>query len=478
MTKRRATVRSTAAPRRAWQSDVLGVGRARPLGPSALVAQADGVAAGHDGPSGHAGSGDAAPAGRAFAADAEGDALAVLVSVPGLGPVTLARFVDRFGSAAEILAAARRGDGVARLVAAAAPRGDRPGGVSPEVAATMVAAANDADATLGAVRAAGLRVVTLDDDDYPPRLRAIELPPLVLFVRGSVAALSARRAVAVVGTRAATDAGRRLASRIGATLSAADATVVSGLAIGIDGAAHAGVVAVGGPTVAVLGGGHGRLYPPAHARLADEIVAHGGAVVSEHAPAVAPTRWQFPRRNRIIAGLAEATVVVEAGRRSGALTTAAWALEQGRGCFVVPGALGAPASAGCLDLLRDCHGVVRVVPGIAELLEDLDLPDDPEQAARPDAPTGRAAVPSVAAVLVELGPAARSVGRALVAGLTAPDDLVAATALPIATVLAALTVLEGRGLVASAYGRYRAAGALAAAAPSRWRKAGPDVRIR
>jgi DNA processing protein len=305
--------------------------------------------------------------------------------------------------------------------------------------------------------------VTLDDEEYPARLRAIELPPLALFVNGNVAALSARRAVAVVGTRAATDAGRRLASGIAAALSSVGATVVSGLAIGIDGAAHAGVVAVGGPTVAVLGGGHGRLYPRAHTRLADEIVANGGAVVSEHAPGTAPTRWSFPRRNRVIAGLAEATVVVEAGRRSGALTTAVWALEQGRGCFVVPGPIGSPSWAGCLELLRECHGLARIVPGVAELLADLDLPDDEPATPDPSRGEGPPAVPSVGAVLVELGPTARSVGRALVAGLVAPDDLVAATDLPIATVLAALTVLEGRGLVTSAYGRYRPAGALAAA---------------
>jgi DNA processing protein len=433
---------------------VLGVGRAGPLGPTALVAR-----------DGSAPADQVASAGSASVPDGERDALAVLVSVPGLGPATLARLIGRFGSASETLAAARHADGIARLGAAAAPVDGRPGGVTREVAAAVVAAAGDAGRTLDAIRRHGLRIVSLDDEDYPPRLRAIELPPLALFVRGSVAAMSARRVVAVVGTRAATEAGRRLASNIGAALSAVGATVVSGLAVGIDGAAHAGVVAVGGPTVAVLGGGHGRLYPVGHARLADEIVAHGGTVVSEHAPATAPTRWSFPRRNRVIAGLAEATVVVEAGRRSGALTTAAWALEQGRGCFVVPGPVGAPTWAGCLELLRDCHGLARIVPGVAELLTDLDLPDDPAEPPGPSHGSGRPALPTVGAVLVELGPTARSVGRALVAGLTTPDDLVAATDLPIATVLAALTVLEGRGLVASAYGRYRPAGALAAAAP-------------
>jgi predicted Rossmann fold nucleotide-binding protein DprA/Smf involved in DNA uptake len=150
------------------------------------------------------------------------------------------------------------------------------------------------------------------------------------------------------------------------------------------------------------------------------------------------------------------------------MTTAMWALEQGRGCFVVPGPIGAPSWAGCLELLRTYHGAARIVAGVAELLADLDLPDDAEEAATAP-PTQRAStgavVPSVAAVLLDLGPAARDVGRALVAGLATPDDLVAATDLPIATVLAALTILEGRGLATSAYGRYRPAGALAAASP-------------
>lgn len=447
---------------------MLGVSRAGPLGPTALVARDTDRAPGSTGPirpEGRVDAGGAIRADRAMLAGREREALAVLVTVGGLGPATLARLIDAFGSASAILDAARRPDAIAALSAAVPAIDGRPGGVTREVAAAVVAATRQAGRTLDGIRARGLDIVTLDDDAYPPRLRAIELPPLVLFVRGSLAALSAPRAVAVVGTRRATEAGRRLASSIAAALSSVGATVVSGLAVGIDGAAHAGVVAVGGVTVAVLGGGHGRLYPSRHARLAEEIVADGGAIVSEHAPATEPTRWSFPRRNRVIAGLTEATVVVEAGRRSGALTTAAWALEQGRGCFVVPGPIGAPTWAGCLELLRDCHGLARIVPGVAELVTDLELG---EETARGGSPRGggRSGVPSVAAVLVELGPTARSVGRALVAGLATPDDLVAATDLPIATVLAALTVLEGRGLATSAYGRYRVTGALAAAAPA------------
>ena len=194
----------------------------------------------------------------------------------------------------------------------------------------------------------GSQVVTVDDAAYPGRLAAIEFPPHLLFVHGDVAALAPEHAVAVVGTRRATIAGRGLAARIAHALSAAGATIVSGLALGIDGAAHAATVDAGGRTVAVIGGGHGQVYPRAHARLARAIVDAGGAVVSELAPDFEPTKGTFPRRNRVISGLADATVVIEAPARSGALVTASWALEQGRDCFLVPGRVDDPASAGCL----------------------------------------------------------------------------------------------------------------------------------
>jgi DNA processing protein len=189
--------------------------------------------------------------------------------------------------------------------------------------------------------------------------------------------------------------------------------------------------------------------------LARSIVATGGAIVSEMSPSTRPTGGTFPRRNRIISGLADATIVVEAAERSGALITAGWALEQGRECFMVPGPIGAPRSAGCLRWLREYPGQVRIVAGIPELLEDLALLGSVDRGGRP----GR---PSLEAELVELGAAARSVAMALVAGSGTLDELVAATGFQPAAALGALTLLELRGLVASAYGRYRPAGRLMA----------------
>ena len=283
-------------------------------------------------------------------------------------------------------------------------------------------------------------------------------PPL-LFVRGSVAALNPANSVAVVGTRWPTDKGRLIAGWIGSALARTGSVVVSGLAVGIDGAAHAAVVGEGGRTVAVLGGGHARMFPRAHDRLAEAIVAAGGAVVSELTPDTSPSRGTFPRRNRLVSGLSDATVVVEAGCRSGALITAGWALEQGRECFLVPGPFDAPTSAGCHAFLRSFPGQARLVSGIAELIEDLEL--DNETACPRTAPSASIAGAGRAAVLASLGPAERALAEQLALGAATADQLAMRTSLPGAAVLSALTLLELRGLVTSGYGRYSPSGSLA-----------------
>jgi DNA processing protein len=324
------------------------------------------------------------------------------------------------------------------------------------LAPAIAEAAQDADRTLGRLAELGLQVVTAVDATYPRRLAMIDMPPHVIYVLGDPGALATRSAVAIVGTRRATDAGRAVAARLAATLVSVGSTVVSGLATGIDGAAHAATVHAGGTTVAVIGSGHAALFPRIHQRLAASIVATGGAIVSELAPDIRPTHGTFPRRNRIISGLSDATVVVEAPARSGALITASWALEQGRECFLVPGAIDAPASAGCLAFLREFAHNARIVAGIPQLIEDLGL-------------AGRLADPAVpakaASTLVEVGEAAGRIGREVLGGRATVDELVAVTGWPVASVLTALTVLEGHGLVVGVHGRFRAAGPLAAADP-------------
>jgi DNA processing protein len=381
----------------------------------------------------------------------------VLASVDGLGPVSLVGLVGALGSAGGVLAAASRPGAERSIAAALGPR------AGSGVASRVVDAARDRAGVVEAIRREGLTILTLDDADYPERLRGIELPPPVLFVRGAVDALSAERCVAVVGTRRPTDAGRAVGARLAGSMARAGAVVASGLAVGIDGAAHAASVGVGGRTVAVIGGGHAQAILSRQRALAERIVATGGAVVSEHAPATAPTRGTFPRRNRVISGLAEATVVVEAGQRSGALITAGWALEQGRACFVVPGAIDAPMSAGCLGLLRAYPGEVRVVAGVAALLEDIGLTADagtgtsPRDHGRPG-PLAPGAGPE--AVLATLPAPVAGAARSLSGGSRTVDHVVAATGLAVPGALAALTMLEDLGLVVASYGRYRLAGGL------------------
>ncbi len=430
---------------------MLGIGRRGPLG--RMEAEAAGGAPGVR---------DAAAgamevvscAGEVRAGDPSGserDAWVVLAGVEGVGPVSFARLVGAFGSAQAVLDAAVHRDALRQLVAVTAgPDGGSPT-LTAQAAAVLRVAAGAPERHLEPVRRSGVAVLTLAEESYPSRLRIIDLPPPVLFLLGDPAALDRPRAIAVVGTRRPTEVGRATAGRIADGVAAFGATVVSGLALGIDGAAHAAAVRAGTPTVAVIGGGHERLYPSAHRALARSIVAHGGAVLSEFAPETQPTRGTFPRRNRIISGLADATVVVEAGARSGALTTAAWALEQGRSLYLVPGRLDDPAVAGCLAFLREAGPEARIVAGVPELLEDLGLL----------APGGRLLAPGDA-LLGTLSSVEEVVAMHVAAGLASVDELVHATGAASATVLGALTALEVRGLVVDAFGRYRPAGPLAA----------------
>ena len=389
----------------------------------------------------------------AAAAARRRNAWAVLAGVPGLGPVGLVALVTAFGDAPGVLDAASTATGTAAIARVLGVRGGDPAGLAGRIARGV----EDADTSLARLGSLGVEVVTLEDADYPPLLAATELPPPVLFVRGSREALGGTRAVAVVGTRRPTDAGRGVASRISGAIARRGAAVVSGLAVGIDGAAHAAAIGVSGTTVAVIGGGHDVAVPRPHRALADRIVESGGAVVSEHAPGTPPAKGTFPRRNRVISGLSEATIVVEAGRRSGALITAGWALEQGRECFLVPGPIGAAQSEGCLAYLRAYAGQARIVAGVPELLEDLGLAED--------AGGGRAGPAShrgstARSVLSELPAPAAAIARCVAAGSRTTDDLVERTGLTVAGVLAAVTLLEDRGLVRAAYGRYHLAGEL------------------
>ncbi|MGK2850751.1 MAG: DNA-processing protein DprA [Candidatus Limnocylindrales bacterium] len=393
--------------------------------------------------------------------NAERDAWAVLAAIDGLGPVGFAALLARYGSALTILAESARPGAADRL---AGTQGIERDGrrwvrfpIDPGLAVAIVEGVQRGPVVLGRLRETGVAVVTMEEPSFPACLADIPFPPHVLFLTGAVGALSRPRAVAVVGTRRATMSGRTTAARIARALVTADATVISGLAYGIDGAAHEATIRAGGHTVAVIGGGHAWLGPRPHTRLADAILAAGGAVVSEYAPDVQPTQGTFPRRNRIISGLSSATVIVEAPARSGALITASWAMEQGRSCFVVPGPMDAQGSEGGLALLREFPDVVRVVAGIPQLIADLGFAGS----AAPVAAGRRAPSEDVAsAALDHLGAAERSVATQLLAGHRTVDEVVAMTDLTVATVLATLALLERRGLAAGRHGRYRPDGDL------------------
>ena len=269
-------------------------------------------------------------------------------------------------------------------------------------------------------------MTVLTRSGLPPLLRAVHGPPARLYLRGAGGpALLADPAVAVVGARACSPYGAQVARMLGRELAAAGLVVVSGLARGIDGEAHRGALEADGHTVAVLGCGIDRDYPAAHASLARQI-AERSLIVSEYEADIEPAPWRFPARNRIIAGLCAATIVVEARERSGALITADFALEEGREVFAVPGEITSALSAGTNALLR--LGATPLT-STADVLESL----------------GTELPPSVAVgshPLLELLPASA-------------DELVRRSGLPANEVAAALTELELSGLAAEGEGVFR-----------------------
>jgi DNA processing protein len=275
------------------------------------------------------------------------------------------------------------------------------------------------------------------DPLFPERLRAIFDPPPALYLRGDgEPALLARRAVAVVGARSCSPYGAQVARRLGRELAAAGLVVVSGLARGVDGEAHRGALEAGGTTVAVLGCGIDRDYPASHAQLSRRIEEQG-LVVSEYEPGVEPAPWRFPARNRIIAGLCEAVVVVEARERSGALITADFGLDEGRDVFAVPGEITSSLSAGTNALLK-----LGATP--------LTSPNDVFEALGMEQPDATAAA-------VDVSPEATQVLELVRESPAAADELAERGTLDAGAISVALTELELAGLVAAADGVYRAA---------------------
>ena len=300
------------------------------------------------------------------------------------------------------------------------------------------AATRDITKALAAMEERTIRLVLETDSDYPGALRSIADPPLYLFVRGTVETRD-ETAVAIVGTRHATEYGRSVAGKLAAELSHRGITVVSGLARGIDSAAHHGALEAGGRTFAVCGCGLDINYPVENKNLATQIV-QSGATLSEFPPTVQPESWHFPARNRIISGLSLGVIVVEAGERSGALITSDFALEQGREVFAVPGNIFKQQSRGAHALIKQGATLIESADDIITALNNRALPfAQLEQAAT----TKKSETPTVRP---DLSAVENRVYLALEADPRHIDDLAAAAKMGAAEVNSTLVMLELKGI--------------------------------
>ena len=300
-----------------------------------------------------------------------------------------------------------------------------------------------AEQDLAWMQRAGAGLIAISDADFPPLLKQIPDPPVALFVRGD-AGLLASPQLAMVGSRNPSVEGRRNAEEFAAYLSRCGLTIVSGMALGIDAASHRGALKAGGPTLAVWGTGLDRPYPPRNTDLAEEIAARG-LLVSEFPPGTPPLPTHFPRRNRIISGLAVGTLVVEAASRSGSLITARLASEQGREVFAIPGSIHNPMARGCHRLLREG---AKLVESAADILEEL------APLLKLELPAADTAAEGVSAAPPE-DPEYRLLLNSLDFAPTSVDSLVERTGLTPDVVSSMLLMLELQGHVeASPGGRY------------------------
>jgi DNA processing protein len=336
--------------------------------------------------------------------------------VKGIGAVRFRNLLDTFGDAES-----------AWNASAEALRG---AGLSSKLVENLcqMRAQVDLEQVWERIQAHNIRVLTWEDEEYPRRLKEIEQPPPVLYLRGDLT-LEDEWAVAIVGTRRITAYGRQVAEEVSATLASNGVTLVSGLARGVDAVAHQAALHAGGRTLAVLGSGVDRIYPPENQRLAEQIIAHG-AVISDYPLGTPPEGPNFPPRNRIISGLSLAVIVIEANLDSGAMITATFAAEQGRELFAIPGSIFAPQSRGANQLIRDG---ARLLLDPQEVLEVLDLKQaTAQQAARQILPGD----PVEAQLYQVLGSEPRHV-----------DDIRSQTGMSIEKVSSTLALMELKGMV-------------------------------
>ncbi len=346
-----------------------------------------------------------------------------LAMTAGVGPLTMARLLDRFGNATEVLQASPQSLAEVDGVGVALCR---------KIRSTEFR--DQAFIALEACEELAIRVLCPWDTEFPRVLRELPDPPMLLFIRGSLVKTDAL-ALAIVGTRGASQYGRSQAERFSRSLARAGLTIVSGLARGIDAAAHMGALEAGGRTVAVLSSGVAEIYPPQHQALAEQIVGRG-ALVSEMPPGTKPRKGMFPQRNRLISGLALGTLVIEAAEHSGALITARLAGEQGREVFALPGLVSNPNSRGCHRLIRDGAYLVEdpddIIQQLGPMVEGVQL--SPNQTVRH-------------AAELQLNEQENAVLQAIDVQPTDINAVVVTSGLPVPRVLSTLSVLEMRRLV-------------------------------
>ena len=351
--------------------------------------------------------------------------------VPGIGPKRLLLLARAFGNLSSAWTASEK-----HLRAA---------GLDNEATANLLRmqAKVDLDGEMRKIEQAGAALLTPEDTDYPALLKNMPDPPLTLYVRGTLTPAD-DLALAVVGTRKATGYGRDAAAHFSRQLAQQGVTIVSGLAHGIDAAAHRSAIEVGGRTIAVLGCGIDRVYPPDHAELAKQIAQHG-ALISEFPVGSKPEARHFPRRNRIISGLALGVLIVEAPEQSGAMITATLAAEQGREVFAVPGSVFSAASGGTNRLIQDG---AKLVITVEDILDELNIALRKVEA--------RVLTKQIAPTNVVAGEAEAALLRFLNAEPLPIDELVRRSSLPTSEVLGTLTLLELQGYVEDdGHGNYR-----------------------
>jgi len=348
--------------------------------------------------------------------------------VQGIGPRVYGELIQRFDSAEKVLSATPQ------------QLRDVPG-VGTKLMQSIVNAdaQTDVASVLEVCRAKEISILDRGSASYPKMLAEIYDPPNILFHQGTIEPVD-QLAIAIVGTRHSSNYGDTVARRLAHGLSMAGFTIISGLARGIDAQAHKAALAANGRTIAVLGGGLLKMYPPEHQKLADEI-ATSGAVITEALPQQSPQSGCFPRRNRIVTGLSLGVIVIEAGDRSGAAISARLAMEQGREVFAVPGRIDSKNSRGCHQLIRDGATLVRSVDDVLEQLGPLVCP------VPRDAVSGEAGETIKHPAELKLSDQERSILQAIRSEPTGFDDIMQQTGLPASRLLSTISVLEVRRLI-------------------------------